>query len=121
MVPQLIFRCGCRYLLLEFPALAVQDPPQHFLELGCGCGSSLLPILKANPSCRVTASDVSATAVSLFQQAAAQAGIDPARIRACVADDSDAAAALPAGVHWGAQEQMTGSVAAPSRHGERQR
>ena len=121
MVPQLIFRCGCRYLLLEFPALALQNPPQHLLELGCGCGSSLLPILKANPSCHVTASDVSATAVSLFQQAAAQAGIDPARIRTCVADDLDAAAALPAGLHWGAQEQMTGRVVALGRHDDCQR
>ena len=35
-----------RYLLLEFPVLAVQEPPQHIVELGCGCGSALLPVLK---------------------------------------------------------------------------
>ncbi len=35
-----------RYLLLEFPVLTVQDAPQHVVELGCGCGSALLPILK---------------------------------------------------------------------------
>ena len=35
-----------RYLLLEFPVLTTQDPPQHVVELGCGCGSALLPILK---------------------------------------------------------------------------
>lgn len=41
-----------RYLLLEFPQLATSDPPQHFVEIGCGCGSSLLPVLRANPTCR---------------------------------------------------------------------
>ncbi len=35
-----------RYLLLEFPVLTVQEPPQHIVELGCGCGSALLPVLK---------------------------------------------------------------------------
>ena len=38
-----------RYLLLEFPVLTVQDPPQRIAELGCGCGSALLPILKVHP------------------------------------------------------------------------
>jgi hypothetical protein len=28
-----------RYLMLEFPALAVAHPPQHIAEIGCGCGS----------------------------------------------------------------------------------
>ena len=36
--------------------------------------------------------------MSLFQQAAAQAGISEDRIRACVADDSHSGAALPAGM-----------------------
>ena len=30
-----------RYLMLEFPALAVEDPQQHFVEIGCGCGSGV--------------------------------------------------------------------------------
>ena len=94
----MLTRCQCcRYLLLEFPALAVQAPPQRFLELGCGCGSSLLPVLKANPTCHVTASDVSPTAVALLQQAASQAGIAPDRLCARVCDDSDPEAELPAG------------------------
>ena len=38
-----------RYLLLEFPVLTVQNPPQRIAELGCGCGSALLPILKVHP------------------------------------------------------------------------
>lgn len=30
---------ACSYLMLEFPSLAVTDPPQHIAEIGCGCGS----------------------------------------------------------------------------------
>ena len=41
-----------RYLLLEFPVLAVQEPPQHIVELGCGCGSALLPVLKVRTHSR---------------------------------------------------------------------
>lgn len=48
----------------------------HVAEIGCGCGSALLPILKANPHVRVTACDISQTAVDLFLSAAARAGID---------------------------------------------
>lgn len=43
-----------RYLLLEFPQLLRSDVPLHVAEIGCGCGSSLLPVLKANPSSRAT-------------------------------------------------------------------
>ena len=31
-----------RYLMLEFPSLAVAHPPQHIAEIGCGCGSGAL-------------------------------------------------------------------------------
>ena len=54
---------GCRYLLLEFPALMQTDPPPRVVELGCGVGSSLLPVLKANPAARVIATDISPAAV----------------------------------------------------------
>lgn len=73
-----------RYLLLEFPQLTQQG--LHIVEIGCGCGSSLLPALKANPSCRVTATDISPTAVSMFQAAARQAGIEEQRLDAFVRD-----------------------------------
>ncbi len=81
-----------RYLLLEFPALADAARPQHVAEIGCGCGSSLLPVLKANPAARVTATDISPTAVRLFTDAAARAGIAPERYSAfpCNAADPDA-------------------------------
>jgi len=52
-----------RYLLLEFPALARRAPPLLVAELGCGCGSSLLPVLKANPAARALATDLSPAAV----------------------------------------------------------
>ncbi|GAB4817670.1 hypothetical protein N2152v2_004716 [Parachlorella kessleri] len=80
-----------RYLLLEFPQLAVADPPQHFVEIGCGCGSSLLPVLRANPICRVTGCDISPTAVRLFLEAAARSGIDPARVSAFAWDAAEPA------------------------------
>jgi methylase of polypeptide subunit release factors len=73
---------GRRYLMLEFPALMVQDPPQHFVEIGCGCGSSLLPVLKANPTCRATGTDLSPTAVQMFEAAAGRAGVNPERVTA---------------------------------------
>ena len=66
----------------------VQQPAQHFLEIGCGCGSSLLPVLKANPSCRVTGTDLSPTAVHMFEQAAVKAGIAADRVTAFPADST---------------------------------
>ena len=128
-----------RYLLLEFPVLTVQDPPQRIAELGCGCGSALLPILKVHPEgrsyccvmlrlrtplsacceCRilnsrqsqvckvpftqgasdmqenrqstVMATDISPTAVRLFEAAAARAGIASHRIQAFACDSADPA------------------------------
>ncbi|KAI7838547.1 hypothetical protein COHA_007690 [Chlorella ohadii] len=75
-----------RYLILEFPSLAITDPPQHIAEIGCGCGSALLPVLKANPTCRVTGCDISPTALRLLGRAAEQAGVDAGRIRTFVLD-----------------------------------
>lgn len=64
-------------------------PPQHFVELGCGCGSSLLPVLKANPTCRVTGTDLSPTAVDMFKAAAGRAGIQADRVSAFPLDATD--------------------------------
>ncbi len=52
----------------------MQQPNVHVLEIGCGYGSSLLPVLKANPTCHVTACDVSPTAVQLLLNAAHDIG-----------------------------------------------
>lgn len=43
-----------RYILLEFPMLA-EPGALHVAEIGCGCGSSILPVMANNPLVRVTA------------------------------------------------------------------
>ena len=90
----------CRYLMMEFPCL--MEANQHIFEIGCGCGSSLLPILKANITSRVTATDLSPTAVRLFCKAAEVAGIDRARYEAFALDAvaPDANHLAPTGEHW---------------------
>ncbi len=66
MLVSRLLRISRRYLLLEFPALARREPPLRVVELGCGCGSSLLPVLKANPAARAVATDLSSAAVRLW-------------------------------------------------------
>lgn len=80
------FLLPCRYLLLEFPDLCKLEPPQVIAEIGCGCGSSILPVLKANATCRALVSDVSPTAVEMVTAAAVKAGIDPSRLQSSVLD-----------------------------------
>ena len=88
-----------RYLLLNFPQLA--EPHTHILELGCGCGSSLLPVLKANPTCRVTGSDISASAVAMLRRAAEQANIAPERVATHVCDGAATnEASVPGALAW---------------------
>ena len=91
-----------RYLLAEFPALAV-DAPTTILEIGCGSGSSCVPILRANPRARVLACDFSPAAVRCTARAAARLDLadrlaaftcDPARENLAAAA---AAAAADAG------------------------
>lgn len=84
-----------RYLLLEFPQLGVTDPPQHFVEVGCGCGSSLLPVLRSNHTCRVTGCDISPTAVHLFLEAAKQYDIQPERVNAFAFDAASSGTGEP--------------------------
>ena len=74
-----------RYLLAEFPALAV-DAPTTILEIGCGSGSSCVPILRANPRARVLACDFSPAAVRCTARAAARgtSPTDSPRSRATV-------------------------------------
>ena len=77
-----------RYLLLEFPMLAVAQPPQHIVELGCGCGSAILPVLRANPTASATVCDISPTCITQLQDAAVSAGIGD-RLRAFSANAAD--------------------------------
>lgn len=72
-----------RYLPIEFPQLGT--PNITIGEIGCGCGSALIPVLRDNPTAVAVACDVSATAISVFRESALPgAGIDPRRVRLSV-------------------------------------
>ncbi|KAG2498189.1 hypothetical protein HYH03_003943 [Edaphochlamys debaryana] len=79
-----------RYLLLEFPRLLTCE---HVAEIGCGCGSAILPVLKANPGARSTCTDISTTCLDQLLAAAAAEGIDRSRLSVFPADATDPAAA----------------------------
>ncbi|GLI67403.1 hypothetical protein VaNZ11_011592 [Volvox africanus] len=79
-----------RYLLLEFPDLLQCE---HVAEIGCGCGSSILPVLKANNAARTTCTDISTTCLEQLLGAAAAEGIAPSRLNVFPADATDPSAA----------------------------
>ena len=82
-----------RYLLAEFPQLRGQE--LTVLELGCGNGSSCVPLLLANPVARLVACDFAPAAVEAARQAVLSAGAGlSGRFAAFVADPS---AMTPAG------------------------
>ena len=84
-----------RYLLAEFPALLEVG---CVLEVGCGSGSSALPVLAANPSATVLACDWSANAVRCAERAVASRAPDDAdRFEAFVCDPSTSARGALAG------------------------
>ena len=58
------------------------------MEIGCGCGSSILPVLTFNPQATVTLTDVSSTCISQLRAAAASMGVDASRIFSSFACDS---------------------------------
>jgi SAM-dependent methyltransferase len=78
-----------RYLLLEFPCLAPPAQLQHIIEIGAGCGSSILPVMRAQPQAQVTVCDVSATCLEQLQGAMQLLGLEPQRCRSFVADGTD--------------------------------
>ncbi|WIA33602.1 hypothetical protein OEZ86_006726 [Tetradesmus obliquus] len=78
-----------RYLLLEFPCLAPPAHPQHIVEIGAGCGSSILPVMRAQPQAQVTVCDVSATCLEQLQGAMQLLGLAPQRCTSFVADGTD--------------------------------
>lgn len=79
-----------RYLLLEFPCLAPPAPLRHVVEIGAGCGSSLLPILRAQPTATATACDISQTCLDQLNHAVSLLGLNPGRCRTFAADGTDA-------------------------------
>ena len=63
--------------------------PMHVMEIGCGCGSSILPVLASNPQAKATITDVSPTCISQLHAAASSMGVDPeTRIISSFACDS---------------------------------
>lgn len=62
-----------RYVLAEFPELACDERPLLILEVGCGTGSTCIPILRGNARATVVACDCSAAAVSRAAAAVADA------------------------------------------------
>ena len=92
-----------RYLLAEFPQLRKRGQELTVLELGCGNGSSCLPLLLANPDVRVVACDFATAAVAATRQAVTHAGVSVDRFVAFQADPGavsadEFAAALAAAV-----------------------
>jgi hypothetical protein len=79
-----------RYLLLEFPCLAPSSQLQHVVEIGAGCGSSILPVLRAQPQARATLSDISGTCLQQLLQAMQHLGLDSSRVDTFTADGTSA-------------------------------
>ena len=73
-----------RYLTAEFPAL--RRSGITVLEVGCGTGASVVPLLRQNHGARVIACDFSASAVAACAKAVADAGIQPSRFCCFQAD-----------------------------------
>lgn len=82
-----------RYLLLEFPCLSPPSCPGHVVEIGAGCGSSILPVLRAQPQARATLSDISSTCLQQLLQAMQHLGLDTQRVEAFTADGTSSALA----------------------------
>ncbi|GMF51495.1 unnamed protein product [Phytophthora fragariaefolia] len=72
------------YLVKEFPELhAPERQALQLLELGCGYGSAIFPILAECPNVHAQVCDFSAHAIDILQQ---NAEFDPTRCRAFVCD-----------------------------------
>lgn len=56
-----------RYLVKEFPELLAAEKTLKVLEIGCGTGSSVLPVLRANSKALVFACDCSQSALKRAQ------------------------------------------------------
>lgn len=74
-----------RYLTIAFPRLLEEDPTWNGLahkigEIGCGCGSAMIPVLRANSRAQAMACDVSETAIKVFDRMCSTAGIDRQRL-----------------------------------------
>eukprot|EP00898_Chlorokybus_atmophyticus_P007003 jgi/Chlat1/7303/Chrsp58S09140 len=68
-------------MLIAFPQL--REPGLVVLEVGCGSGCTLLPIIKSNPTAKLYACDVSQAAVTHTRAAVMELGADAASRVAC--------------------------------------
>jgi methyltransferase-like protein 6 len=72
-----------RYLTLEFPCLLDKGDDESGLrvgEIGCGCGSALIPVLRENKRVNAVGCDVSETATQVFREMCQKAGIENDRV-----------------------------------------
>ncbi|KAJ6263498.1 LOW QUALITY PROTEIN: Doublecoronin [Drechslerella dactyloides] len=96
-----------KWLQQEFPILttatAASSPPIRLLEVGCGAGNTLFPILAANknPNFHIHGADFSKTSIDLIHSHELYTTHHPAHISASVWDLGNADGALPDGVEEG--------------------
>eukprot|EP01025_Chloroclados_australasicus_P025648 TRINITY_DN2559_c0_g1_i13.p2 TRINITY_DN2559_c0_g1~~TRINITY_DN2559_c0_g1_i13.p2 ORF type:complete len:244 (-),score=12.11 TRINITY_DN2559_c0_g1_i13:67-744(-) len=80
-----------RYLTLEFPILQTQNgdnqPALYVFEIGCGCGSSIIPILQSNTQSRAVVCDISSSAIQRLNEMSQQCELSN-RIKSYVFDAS---------------------------------
>ncbi|KAK9332481.1 S-adenosyl-L-methionine-dependent methyltransferase [Lipomyces starkeyi] len=91
-----------KWLQLEFPSIyakatAKDSGPKTILEVGCGAGNTMFPILAANKNAelKIVGADFSHRAVELVRESPE---FDPAHIAADVWDLADESGRLPAGL-----------------------
>ena len=104
-----------RYLVHQFPQLRAS--PLRVLEVGCGNGSSTLPVLRANADARVHATDVSPAAVALTRAAAQRAGFED-RVTTAAVGAADPAGGVAAGAASSVSAVATPSASTPRSIGQ---
>ncbi|KAK6334629.1 hypothetical protein TWF718_010085 [Orbilia javanica] len=93
-----------KWLQQEFPILttatAADSPPIRLLEVGCGAGNTLFPILAANknPNFHIHGADFSKTSVDLILSNELYTQHHPTHVSASVWDLGNAEGTLPEGV-----------------------
>eukprot|EP00605_Chrysophyceae_sp_TOSAG23-4_P002369 GSChrysophyteH1.ASY1.ANO1.2621.1 assembled CDS len=92
------------YLHLEFPELLLhadqavsEDNTVQLLEVGCGVGNAVLPLLDLNPNLRITAIDFAKSAIEILSNHDAVLG-ECSRLHAAVCDVINEPIPLPASI-----------------------
>ncbi|KAK6334169.1 hypothetical protein TWF696_002671 [Orbilia brochopaga] len=93
-----------KWLQQEFPilttAISASSPPIRLLEVGCGAGNTMFPILAANknPNFHIHGADFSKTSIDLIRSHEIYATHHPKHVSASVWDLGNAECVLPEGV-----------------------